>query len=70
MKVCNKIKDNTSTDINDLLVQNDINYYSPQEADPRMIRNAISQAANRLGNITIQTVDCNVLVLSPLPVKD
>ena len=69
MKVCNKIKDNTSTNVNDLLVQNDINYYTPQEADPRLIRNAIIQAANWLGNITIQTVDCNVLVLSPLPVQ-
>ena len=49
-----------------LLVQNDINYSTAEETGPRLIRRAISQAANDLKKITIQTVYSDVLVFSLL----
>ena len=58
------LNDAILTNVNDLLVQNDINYCTLEEADPRLIRHAINQTTNGLENITIQTVDSDVLVLS------
>ena len=36
-----------------LLVQNEVNYCTPEEADPRLIQNAINQSTNFLESITI-----------------
>ena len=52
------------TNANNVLVQNDINYCTVEEADARLIQHAINQAVNGLENITISTVDSEVLVLS------
>lgn len=56
------------TNGNDLLVQNKINYCTAEEADPRLIRHEINQAANGWEN-TIRTVDSDILVPSLSSVK-
>ena len=58
------LSDTILTNLNDLIVQNDINCCTAEEADPRLIRHEINQAGNGLENITFRTVDSDVLVLS------
>ena len=64
LKIVVTLNDTILANVNDLLVQNDINSCTAEEADPRLIRHAINQATNYLENITIQTVDSNVPFLS------
>ena len=56
----NKILTNNTS----LLDQQDISDCSAEEADPRIIRHAINLARNGFEDITIRTVDSDVLVLS------
>ena len=57
------LNDTILTNVNDLFIQNDINYNTAEEADPRLIRQLL-ETAIELKNITIRTVHSNVLVLS------
>ena len=57
-------KNTILTNKNDLLCQPDISNCTTEEAAPRLIRHAINLARNGFEDITIRTVDSDVVVLS------
>ena len=69
LKLVVTLNDTILTNINNLLVKNDINYCTADKANPRLIQYAINRAANGLENITIWTFDSHILVLTLSSVK-